>query len=438
MNIYPSHVFLFLIGSLVFLRVSLIGVLTYSEIITMSYFVLNWKSILSYFKQDRMLRMVMLAWVAYLAMQMLSDMLNRSLIADYQRGWARLIFFALNIIVIAHVSRFKLDRMAAFFIGYVTSLFVATYTVQNEFLADWKFGYGPLLTMTAGLLIGFGRSRNRNRLGGVIFLCIGLIHLMSNARSLGGLTLFIGLLSLFAGYFHANLSSGSFLSARFLLPVLVSIFSIYQLYSFGAASGMLGEKTKDKFEKQTAGGRNVVSGGRMEYTIALPAIMESPVIGYGSWARNIEFVKRYIYINKMDPSTYDAEYLMELGTIPTHSHILGSWAEAGFMGGVFWLIVLWFAAVTFYRMLRHLEVPFRIFFLFTLAFFIWDIIFSPFGLERRIMDPAVIILIAALNLYFDGLAAEKAQPSIVDDMPENELGHVYPYDYDSQRSSTNP
>jgi hypothetical protein len=53
------------------------------------------------------------------------------------------------------------------------------------------------------------------------------------------------------------------------------------------------------------------------------------------------------------------------------------------------------------------------------------------------MDPAVIILIAALNLYFDGLAAEKAQPSIVDDMPENELGHGHHYDYDSQRSSTN-
>jgi hypothetical protein len=87
-------------------------------------------------------------------------------------------------------------------------------------------------------------------------------------------------------------------------------------------------------------------------------------------------------------------------------------------------------------MLRHLEVPFRIFFLFTLAFFIWDIIFSPFGLERRIMDPAVIILIAALNLYFDGLAAAKAQPSGVDDMPDTDYGHAP--DHDSQRFSLNP
>jgi hypothetical protein len=43
---------------------------------------------------------------------------------------------------------------------------------------------------------------------------------------------------------------------------------------------MLGEKTREKYEKQTRGGRNVVSGGRMEYTIAIPAIMESPLLGY--------------------------------------------------------------------------------------------------------------------------------------------------------------
>ena len=92
---------------------------------------------------------------------------------------------------------------------------------------------------------------------------------------------------------------------------------------------------------------------------------------------------------------------MDLGTIPTHSHILGSWAEAGAAGGLFWILVLWLALRTFYRMLRHERLPYRLFLLFMLVFFIWDILFSPFGLERRVTDPAMIMVIAALQRLLD-------------------------------------
>jgi hypothetical protein len=36
-----------------------------------------------------------------------------------------------------------------------------------------------------------------------------------------------------------------------------------------------------------------------------------------------------------------------------------------------------------------------------LVFFIWDILFSPFGLERRVMDPAMIMVIASLERLLD-------------------------------------
>jgi O-Antigen ligase len=401
MNIYPTQIFLFLIGSLVFFRINLVGMLTWSEVITLGYFLIRWRNVVNWALQDNILRTILRAWLIYLLFQVCSDMVNGTLPSDFLRGWARLVFFAVNITVIAFLSGLQLDRMAAFFAGYAASLMLASFQERNEFLTEWKFGYGPAITMLAALFIGLLRSERVNRIGGIALVMLGLVHLQANARSLGGITLLIGILSILATYFKENLRNSGFFSIKFLLPIVVALIGIYQVYTIGASSGLLGEKSRDKYEKQTAGGRNILSGGRMEYTIAIPAILDAPVLGYGSWARHPEYVKKYIYINGIDPNTYDAEYLMELGTIPTHSHILGSWAEAGVAGGIFWILVLWLALRTFYRMLEHDRLPFRAFLLFMLVFFIWDILFSPFGLERRVTDPAMIMVIAAVQRLLD-------------------------------------
>ncbi len=401
MNIYPTQLFLFLIGSLVFFRINLVGMLTWSEVITLGYFLIRWRDVVNWALQDNILRTILRAWLIYLLFQVCSDMVNGTLPSDFLRGWARLVFFAVNITVIAFLSGLQLDRMAAFFAGYAASLMLASFQERNEFLTEWKFGYGPAITMLVALFIGLLRSERVNKICGIVLVVLGLVHLQANARSLGGITLLIGILSILATYFKENLRNSGFFSIKFLLPIVVALIGIYQVYTIGASSGWLGEKSRHKYEKQTAGGRNILSGGRMEYTIAIPAILDAPVLGYGSWARHPEYVKKYIYINGIDPNTYDAEYLMELGTIPTHSHILGSWAEAGVAGGIFWILVLWLALRTFYRMLEHDRLPFRAFLLFMLVFFIWDILFSPFGLERRVTDPAMIMVIAAVQRLLD-------------------------------------
>jgi hypothetical protein len=375
--------------------------LTWSEVITLGYFLIRWRDVVNWALQDGILRTILRAWLIYLLFQVCSDMVNGTLPSDFLRGWARLVFFAVNITVIAFLSGLQLDRMAAFFAGYAASLMLASFQERNEFLTEWKFGYGPAITMLVALLIGLLRSESVNRIGGISLLLLGIVHLQANARSLGGITLLIGILSILATYFKDNLRNSGFFTVKFLLPIAIALVGIYQLYTIGASSGWLGEKSRDKYEKQTAGGRNILSGGRMEYTIAIPAILEAPVLGYGSWARHPEYVKKYIYINGIDPNTYDAEYLMDLGTIPTHSHILGSWAEAGVAGGIFWILVLWLSLRTFYRMLEHDRLPFRGFLLFMLVFFIWDILFSPFGLERRVTDPAMIMVIAAVQRLLD-------------------------------------
>jgi len=413
MKIYPSQLFLFLAGFLVFFRIDLVGVLTYSELLTLGYVLINGKKVWDVLLEDRLMKTIMLAWLVYLVMQIASDMIYQTQPSDYYRGWARLLFFAVNTAVLASVARGRSDRIVAFFLGYLISLIWASHRQINEYLLEWKFGYGPALTLAVTIVAGLLPSDQRDRSAGFLLIGFGLLNLFNGARSLGGLCLFVGVLSLFSRYFRNNLQYDSAFNVKFILPVLISTLLIYGLYTQGASSGMLGEKTREKYEKQTQGGKNVVSGGRMEYTIAIPAILESPILGYGSFARNADYVKKYIQINGIDPDSFDAEFLLDLGTIPTHSHILGSWAEAGIAGGVFWVIILFFAGSVFFRILKGQDMPFRLFCLFMLSSFIWDILFSPFGLERRVTDPAMIVLMVAVRMLLDrqkDYAHGQAQP----------------------------
>ena len=170
MNIYPSQLFLFLAGFLVFFRIDLVGVLTYSELLTLGYVVVNWKKVWDVLLADRVLKTVMTAWLAYLVMQVASDMVNRTQPGDFYRGWARLAFFAVNTAVLATAARGRADRIVAFFLGYALSLAFASQRELNEYLLEWKFGYGPALTLVVAGLAGLLPADHRDRTGGLLFL----------------------------------------------------------------------------------------------------------------------------------------------------------------------------------------------------------------------------------------------------------------------------
>jgi hypothetical protein len=69
-------------------------------------------------------------------------------------------------------------------------------------------------------------------------------------------------------------------------------------------------------------------------------------------------------------------------------------------------------------MLKHVDMPFRAFLLFIVGLFIWDILFSPFGLERRILDPASIVLLASVRAWMRD--AEESEDSPLSDGTEED------------------
>jgi O-antigen ligase len=140
---------------------------------------------------------------------------------------------------------------------------------------------------------------------------------------------------------------------------------------------------------QTAGEDGLLLGGRSEFLVSSLAVLESPVIGHGSWAKDCRYASLYVELKREAGYIPGAE--SETCLIPAHSHFMGAWVQAGVFGAVFWLWVLTLPVRTLARLYATRErlTPLVAFLAFLL---LWDIFFSPFGGDRRFMTPFYIVL----------------------------------------------
>lgn len=183
-----------------------------------------------------------------------------------------------------------------------------------------------------------------------------------------------------------------FTSKNLLLIVLACIaasFIFLKTYEHMAQQGILGEKARQIYEQQVSGELGLLIGGRSEILVSCRAIMESPIIGHGSWAKDYRYANELIYLKRM--LGYYPGKSNDLGLIPSHSHLFGAWVEAGIVGAVFWVWVLSLPIRGMVMLIRTNEMltPLFAFYSFLL---IWHILFSPFGAELRFMIPYYIIV----------------------------------------------
>jgi len=173
------------------------------------------------------------------------------------------------------------------------------------------------------------------------------------------------------------------------LVIMFMGFIFINGYEYVAQKGILGEKNLQKYESQASGNLGILIGGRSEILVSVYAIRDSPIIGHGSWAKDHRYADMLMYLKSV--LGYTSAEPGEEGLIPSHSHIFGAWVEAGILGAVFWIWVLSLPIRVLtgsYRTKEPLS-PLIIFFSFIL---IWDILFSPYGAERRFITPYYIIV----------------------------------------------
>jgi hypothetical protein len=182
----------------------------------------------------------------------------------------------------------------------------------------------------------------------------------------------------------------------------VAISGVTVLYGYCASEGWLGDDAREKYLMQSSGDLGILLGGRTAILASAQAIIDSPVIGHGSWAKDSKYVD--ILASALGQHGYEIRDESDSDLIPSHSYIMGAWVEAGFVGAMFWFWALMLTA----RVLIATQgansalAPLIAFVAFNL---LWNIPFSPFGAEGRLYSAySLSLMMFALTLSRSSMA----------------------------------
>ena len=343
-------------------------------------------------------KMMMILLSVWLAEQIATDLIRHTPFVDFIRGWAKIAITIINFSALYILTFGKRRRIVLFTIGLALGGILCYYFNPSIYAADypWKFGVGESLTWLLIIFVCSVKAR-------WVFLRISLIifaiavNLYFGFRSYAGICFLTATYVFFQWLCVLKETKKINLSLKNLIVIGLIFFTVSFLflktYGHMARQGMLGENARQKYEQQAGGELGLLIGGRSEILVSFRAIMDSPIIGHGSWAKDYRYVNELIYLKRI--LGYYPGQSNELGLIPTHSHLFGAWVEAGILGAVFWI---WVLSLPIRGMVMLIGVkenltPLFVFFGFLL---IWHVLFSPFGAELRFIIPYYIVVMMSL------------------------------------------
>lgn len=346
----------------------------------------------------REMNLVLVVVAVWLFGAIMTDLIKATAFEDLVRGWSKIFFFTITFVFLYLATEGKLLRITLFLLGLgVGDLLTLAHQQDDFFLAEpWKFGFGPPITLFIMVFISTLSFRRLVGLWGQVAVIAALasLNLVLNSRSVFGLLLAsasIGALAEVLGWFLRGKRLPKPVFAATLVGAFVFCQSVASVYGWAASSGILGPEALEKYEVQTQGGMGILLGGRAESLVSTQAIMDSPIIGHGSWARDYSYVSLYIQaLEQRGVPIIGDPY--SSGLIPSHSFLLGSWVEFGILGAIFWIYVLALCGRALYS-LFHIPDWCRPFVTFVLLSLMWDVLFSPFGAQQRFLVPAEMCIV---------------------------------------------
>jgi hypothetical protein len=335
----------------------------------------------------------------WLVSQCVTDFVRRSAFVDYSRGWSTIGMTLTNFVVLFTLLYGKPRRIAYYGWGLVCGK-VLTYLISPSELATdypWKFGIADSVNWAVLLLASRKGSSQRWQI--FLVTAMGLVNVAAGTRNQGGTCLCVALYLFTTRFMRNRIGADSRLSAKMALgigaSIVLGVWGIVWAYQFAASSGMLGDNARIKYEQQSSGQYGLLLGGRTEILGSIPAIYDSPILGHGSWAKDPGYLlAERQALALMGYSTADEISVEDLeeGLIPAHSHIFGAWVNAGILGAVFWGWVFWMTMRALMRVYPAsvAMLPLGVFCAFSL---LWELLFSPYGAEWRIITPYYIVIV---------------------------------------------
>lgn len=379
----------FILPAASFIEITIVGRLIVTEILLLAMLPWLWSA------RDRLPlpRWFIVLWAGWLIAQIVTDVVVASAFEDFARGWAAIVLTFTNfaaILVLVSTPR----RARIFAIGLAVGGVLAYLFVPNPYAAadpwKWAFALPVGLVLAAGLSGWMGAKMPWVTVA--VFGAFGAMNLFLGFRSLGGVSLLATgylILNVVAGRRQAAPGRSTLRAAAGLVFLAVAVAGTLQLYDAAASTGLLGSDAQVEYVEQS-GGLGVLVGGRSEVLASTQAIIDSPILGHGSWAKSFAYVD--LLADRRSSLGYEigAGYT-DIGLIPAHSYLMGSWVWAGFLGGLFWLTILGIA-VWLLANLYSVRMELAPLLVFSTMLLLWNIAFSPYGFNARIVAPYGIAL----------------------------------------------
>jgi len=404
-NKFLSFFYAFLSG----LKIDLVGKLGFGDLIAVIYSLFTIQNWRKYYRKFPDIKRIHYSLALFLVIQIISDLYNDSGFSNMIRGCSNIIMAALVIIYLTQVLFRTFSALPLIFIGFALSgiIFVADIVKDHEVsindMGFFKFRLVPILNnlLFAGILFMNSIKKIKPKTIAYIFIFFGLFCIAFDARS-------NGMFFFFSGFIVLNetiLKRFTLKKSVWILPFFIVVFQcLYSLYVAGVLSGSIkSEQTKTQLARVSDPYNPfyLLAAGRVEMFSSIAAIGDKPILGHGSWAKDLG--GRYNMITASAAQNEDNFYYkfeMEGDKdliIPTHSILTGAWVSGGIVAFFTVLYILYIylkkvvllLKINFFR--KSLYFPLITFFTLNI---IWTFFFSPLQeLKSTIPLPLVLTIV---------------------------------------------
>ena len=330
------------------------------------------------------------------ASQLGADLINAIPRSESLKGLSLILFTLINLCAVSILTRFDKScikiAILGFAFGGVLGFFIQPSTYARSEI--WKFGIGFPITLAMFVVLSYPKVMKYKLLSILFVLAISGVSLLFGARSLALLTF----MSIFFIFKKGTLSKSRKLpvfQALLLIVISTTIFSA--IYANLASDGSLGVKAQSKLIAQTSKGGNIILNSRSELLFAGRAIAESPILGFGSYAKMspqlrieiLDFLNKNQIYYELGPLTRNYG-----DRIPVHSMILQWWLWFGILGICFPISLF----LLCFKSIRNSDIDILNYFLAVNG--IWNVLFSPYGEAYRLLVPLTILLLLSTQPRF--------------------------------------
>lgn len=309
------------------------------------------------------------------------------------KGFSLILFTLTNLYGISLLTKFRTMDILIALLGYSLGG-LAGYFLQPSTYARseiWKFGIGYPLTLTFFVILSLPSLKRFRLYTWASLTLLSAVSLVLGARSLA---LFTILPLFFLKYKKSEMKVKNSKTIWSLLIILGVTLTFFTIYSNLAVNGTLGTKAQSKYLAQTTSGGNLIFNSRSELIFSARGIIDSPILGHGSYAdMNPELKMKILYFLDRLGIQYDLVSLNRIygDRIPVHSMLLQWWLWFGVIG-------MFFPLRLGILYIKSLRIPNRqpVFYYLALSG-IWNVLFSPYGENYRVLIPLTIVALVSLG-----------------------------------------